>query len=215
MSVRDAYLRGIDAVITPNPDTAFDRHFEDVARGVAERADAFVFDEEEAPSQGLVPFEHRDAGPKPQPLLKSEIEGVSDEEWTTFAVAMRVAPYGAVSASNALGAWQMRLRRLEDLGLVKNLRKQGAWIGDFVAPLTRRKFLESPLVQYKTFAASMRRYVGGIEDGSVPTEDLGLSLSGMLAVLHRCGPHGLVSWGRESGRFSDTVSLVQKVDGVF
>jgi hypothetical protein len=163
-----------------------------------------------------------------QSLLPSPIDGIADEAWTRFVLAMRTASPGAVSASNSLGMFEMRPRRLADIGLIDASTLTGTraasgrlvWVGEWVRPLSQKVFLETPALQYKAFAASMVKYVDGLRDGEInqPAEgvDDDMSLSGALAILHRCGPNGLVSWGRNNGtRFNDTVELYSKANGLF
>ena len=107
-------LRGFDA-LTARQEVVGDDYQEEI--------DAFAEEPVQQRLPGapaLVPF-NLDAGtdePPLQlqaPLIKSEVNGVSDEQWTEFVKAMRTAQTGAVSASNQLGAFEMRPRRLEDL----------------------------------------------------------------------------------------------------
>ncbi len=161
--------------------------------------------------------------PAPAPrVLPTELPGVADDAaWTEFVFAMRTALPQALSASNGYGMFELKPRRLADLGLMDNLRRaRGAggrvvWAGDFVKPLTAKKFLASPTEQYKAFGESMRRYVAALQDGSLGSAGVtDLSLSGMLAVLHRNGPHGLSNWAA-GDHFTDTEALVALANGVF
>lgn len=238
----EAYLRGIDAAAAPH--VVVDEVDElDELEALGDVAASEV----DEPQQQMTSFENRDGGrtvdgggpPLPAPLapmtptdmprlpmarvVPSLIEGVSDQAWTEFVMAMRTAQPGAVSASNALGMFELKPRRLADLGLVRNVAltrsptNRMAWVGEFVAPLTQKKFLGSPEVQYRAFAESMRRYVDGLTDGTVPSESRpeDMTLSGALAILHRCGPNGLKSWANEDKRFPDTIALYDKVNGIF
>lgn len=157
--------------------------------------------------------------------LLSEIDGVDDEQWTAFVRAMITAPLEAVSESNALGMFEMTPRRLSDFKLVDGLqrtksrpnpetgRQRTIWVGRFVAPMTARAFLRSPRAQYQVFCQSMRDYAARLESGEIEACDE-LSLSGTLAVLHRCGPRGAHVWANGE-RFSDTEELVERADGLF
>lgn len=167
-----------------------------------------------------------EAAPRPYGgrALTSEIPGVSDEDWTRFVVVMKTQSPRSVSASNELGMFAMRVKRLADLGLVKNLKSARAptgrmtWFGDWVAPLTQDAFLGDPRIQYRVFAASMRCYADGLSDGDIECPDdlpSDMSLSGMLAILHRCGPHGLKSWSDKSKRFEQTTDLFEAANGIF
>ena len=65
----------------------------------------------------------------------------------------------------------------------------------------------------------MRRYVDGLRDGSVAKPKggwpVGMTLSGALAVLQRCGPSGLVTWNDAGKRFPATVTLYERANGIF
>jgi hypothetical protein len=158
-------------------------------------------------------------------VLQSPIPEVTDEGWTQFAVAMKTQDPTVVSASNGLGMFDMKPRRLADLGLMKIIgstrspARRMAWLGEWVSPLTQDKFLATPNLQYRAFAASMKRYVGGLRDGSVPLPDGGLppemTLSGVLALLHRCGPNGLKTWSDAGKRFPATIALFEATNGLF
>lgn len=193
--------------------------------------------------------------PQQQRNLPSAIEGIPNEAWTQFVLAMRTALPGAVSASNSLGMFEMRPRRLADLrqselvnvapqlapesafgkllggsdrALIENLRGTRAatgrmvWVGEWSKPLSQKMFLESPELQYRAFAASMVKYIDGLRDGAIDQPEEGvdddMSLAGALAILHRCGPRGLVSWGAsetDGSRFNDTQELYSKTNGIF
>ena len=216
MNIREAYLLGIDAVVSSQSVPV------DESMAVAERtvAEAETFD-------GEVPdFDvSREQVERPTSILQSEIPGISDEAWTEFSKAMKTAEVGSVSASNGHGMFEMKPRRLADLGLMKELSclrgpmNRMVWKGEFVSPLTQKIFLKDPKVQYRAFSASMRKYVDGLRDNSIPRPDggrpEGLTLSGALAVLHRCGPSGLKTWNDEENRFPDTVNLYQRANGIF
>ncbi len=254
MGARDAYLRGNGAIIAPNnppivigDDGSAERDIGDGAITFALPAASFTFtppaedvvpvpatlpgepalrpffvDDDEVP----VPVESAPASaPVPSRALKSEIPGVSDEAWTTFAKALKTASPSAVSASNAFGMFELKPRRLEDLGLVTNTTctrsptGRMVWVGEFVPPMTLKSFLGSPKLQYRAFAASMKNYVDRLRNGSIPRPDGGkpdgMTLSGALAILHRCGPSGLKTWNDESKRFEDTKALYENANGVF
>lgn len=163
--------------------------------------------------------------PVPKRTVPSPIPGISDVKWTQFLLAMVVAPLDSVSASNGYGLFNMKMRRLADLGLVKGetatrgTSKRMIWVGDFVPPMTAERFLSSREAQRSAFGESMRRYVAALADGSIPKPSGGwpakTTLSGALAILHRCGPQGLSTWADESKRFADTETLVTKANGIF
>jgi len=157
-------------------------------------------------------------------VLRSEIEGVTDSQWTDFVLALATATLGSVSASNAMGMFELKPRRMADVGLLKNVRCTESptgrlvWVGDFVAPMTSKKFLSDADAQYRALGDSMRDYMSRMYDGEIDCDvealPEGMSLSGALAILHRCGPTGLRKWLDED-RFSDTVALYERCNGIF
>jgi hypothetical protein len=173
----------------------------------------------------LAPFEEERAAPARESLLKSELSGVSDEKWTKFAKAMRTQEVGAISASNEMGLFAMKPRRLADLGIMRELNQVRAptgrmiWVGAFAAPLTQDAFLRSPKVQYIAFADSMRRYADDLQSKKISRPDKGVdqgtTRSGVLAILHKSGLSGLQHWGDKEKRFPNTVDLFHKVNGIF
>lgn len=210
MSLTDRYLRALDATIGAEPAAEEPQSASEVV-GYAAAA-------EEEVSRGDSRMDDDDTV-----LLASEVEGASDEQWTEFVRRMISARLTAVSASNALGMFEMMPRRLADFGYVTQLqraqpkrdngKKRTIWVGKFVAPLTSKAFLRSPRAQYQVFCQSMRDYVRRIESGEIePCDDL--TLSGALAVLHRIGPHGCARWSA-GDRFTDTIAFVERVDEVF
>lgn len=162
---------------------------------------------------------------EPTFTLSSPLAGVPDKAWTKFVVAMRGdTKVGEVSDSNDLGMFKMRPRRLADLGMIKNHRRvhdpktdKQIWVGEFTKG-SPKDFLRSPALQYQTFVGSMTDYVQGMKNGSVPTPEGGrpkdMSLSGALAVLHRCGPKGMRTWN-DGERFESTQELYDRVNGIF
>jgi hypothetical protein len=151
--------------------------------------------------------------------LPSEVDGVTDAQWTQFVRGMICAPLIAVSASNALGMFEIMPRRLADLGIVSKLARskspQGRtiWVAIFVPPLTCDRFLKSPQAQYGAFTDSMCDYVQKMDSGEIekPSET---SISGALAILHRAGPKGLSSW-KSNNRFPSTEKSYNRVAGLF
>jgi hypothetical protein len=186
------------------------------------------------PGSSLVPFteapEFDRRAPKTSSevlpaILSSEIKGVSDEAWTEFVKALKVAEPSAVSAQGALGLFALKPKRLADLGLMVLSRGKPAngrhvvWQGEFVPPLTRDVFMATPRVQYKALVASMRRYLAALKDGTIPPPAGGvskdMSLSGVLTILHKCGPSGLETWNDPTDRFPSTQALFEKTNGLF
>lgn len=153
--------------------------------------------------------------------LSSPLPDVSDEAWTRFVHLCAQAPLRSVSASNALGMFEMFPRRLADLKLVENLRRTKAksgrtvWTGRFVAPMTAEKFLTDAQIQYRVFCLSMLDYAKQITRGEISVSaNCGLTMSGVLALLHRCGPRGVESWTKGNS-FESTRQFVERAQGVF
>lgn len=234
MSLRDAYLRGSDVLNGARSAVAVELDMPGATTG------DFLLKETERAAAALEADECRrraafESGPKlvlvdatARPstrLLPSEIPNVSDEAWTCFVFAMKTAQPGAISASNALGMFELKARRLADLGLVKDIKRARSplgrlmWVGEFVPPLTQRDFLSKSAVQYRTFVDSMRLYIDGLCNGTIVKPEggfpAGMTLSGALAVLHRGGPNGLKGWNDEDDRFEDTVALFERANGIF
>lgn len=119
--------------------------------------------------------------------------------------------YGTVNSLGYLGAYQLGLARLCDLGLTERIEgtcgysnRAFRWLGDW----TQARFLADHDVQDRCFMEHVRmllvwiesrnlhRYVGeqvsALVDGDLaPAADSVVSLSGMVAVAHLLGPGGL------------------------
>ena len=151
--------------------------------------------------------------------IRSELPEVDDASWTQFVRSMITAPLSAVSRSNALGLFEMTPRRLADLGMVKRLTRSRSdegrtvWVAVFVPPLSCEKFLKNPQTQYRVFGKSMRDYANKLSSGEID-RDPRMSLSGALALLHRCGPQGLETW-KSGEKFPATMMAYDRVAGIF
>lgn len=151
-------------------------------------------------------------------VLESPLSGVSNEQWTDFAFAMKVGRLDLISPSNGLGMFDMRYKRLADLGLVENLRykrdvvtNRSVQVADWLPPLTRALFLKNASAQLKVFVASMKSYFNDLRDGLPMPE--GASMSGCLAILHRGGHGALAKWNE--CKFESTLELFNVANGVF
>lgn len=168
-------------------------------------------------SLNTLPLARGDALYNPASRLASPLPSVSNEAWTKFVSLLEVQPLHGVSASNALGCYAMRPRRLQDLGVMTRLRytrrqdnHRQVWEGDFLPPLTQKLFLSNPVLQYHLLVKSVRLHQDAVSHLGLPS---GLTHSGRLALLHRGGKGALLSWGKTS--FPETVRFVQKLNGVF
>jgi hypothetical protein len=166
---------------------------------------------------------------RPAPLkFRSPIPEASDEQWARFVRLMQVGDVAAVTPTGQVGIFQTRLKRLEDLGLVRGVRRvqhAGAapsWSATFRPPLTLARLLSDPLLQYRIFVVSMKRYrdevlarhrdaIGKEIEGKPAT------LSGLMAVSQHAGP-ALGSWlasEADRKRFKQTTAAYGRTTGVF
>ena len=176
----------------------------------------------------------------PSPGAARSLSGVSGEGWRRFAHACTIAEkdepnagqprqFHVVSPWGGFGSFDLRPKRLEDLGLMTHVRPERVngrqiHIGEFIAdadlaalglgeifrgPLTRERFLRAPLLQNLVFFESIRRYDEEIRK-ALPAD---VSRSGALAILHRTGPNGLASWTKR--KLENTVALFQRANNLF
>lgn len=223
-----AYLIGVDA-LAARRETSLDylaAPAPSLATQVAAEIEAAIGDSTGQPL-ALVPM--GDIVPVIPPatsrMLESPFDDVPDEAWTDFVLAMKTQAPSASSASNELGMFAMKVRRLADLGLVTNLKNSRGptgrmvWTCDWVSPMSENAFLASPKQQYKAFVVSTKRYYNGLLDGTIEMPDDGrpdgMTLSGALAILHKCGPNGLKTWSDEDDRFPSTRALYDGANGAF
>ncbi len=162
-----------------------------------------------------------------QMIYPSPIAEASDEQWARFVHLMQVGDPAAVTPSGQVGIFQTRLKRLQDLGLARDVRRvngpNGArWTATFRPPLTLARLLADPLLQYRIFVASMRRYRSQIlaeHRDAIGTQIEGrrATLSGLLAVAHHAGP-ALTSWltsADDRKRFAKTTTAYGRTTEVF
>lgn len=146
--------------------------------------------------------------------IPSPIECATDDQWSRFVAAMTVQGLGDVSESGGLGWFAMRPKRLEDLGVMTNLRRvrtatgRHVFEGDFILPVTETRFLTSPVIQFNILVKSVASHLRAI-----PSLPDGVSLSGALALLHK-STGGLRSW-TEGRLFDDTAILFTRANAIF
>lgn len=148
--------------------------------------------------------------------FKSPLAGVADAAWTRFIKALEVQPIKAVSESGGLGSYDLRPRRLVELGLARNLRtahtEKGRQIYECdLVKGTRDRFLVNPIAQYEALARSMQRYAEALDKGEIEKPD-GLSKAGALAILHVGGRGALKSWPE---LFDHTRARYEAAQGAF
>ena len=161
------------------------------------------------------------------PVFSSPIPEASDEQWARFVRLMQTGDVAAVTPTGQVGIFQTRLKRLEDLGLAKDVQrvqKDGApnWTATFRPPLTLARTLSDPLLQYRIFVASMKRYRDEVlarHRAAIGKEIEGkpATLSGLMAVSQHAGP-ALASWRTNEAdrrRFKQTTAAYSRTTGVF
>lgn len=152
-----------------------------------------------------------------QSTLASPLPGVSIQAWTRFAQALEVQPIKAISESGGYGCYDMRPRRLVELGYAGNLQSARTPKGrmvytcEFIHPWTAQRFLSDPIAQHKALALSMALYHRALSEGRL-TRPEGVSLAGVLAILHRGGRGALAGWPT---LFEHTAALYEQAEGVF
>lgn len=158
--------------------------------------------------------------PKTNPFV-----GVPTASWSRFVTIMAIAPKAQVTPRRRFGMFGLDARRLADVGFMASPKKVsigsegGVWSGDWVTPLTEKKFLESTPAQYEAFGRSMRLlvpraapHVGKVIDGKKAT------LSGLLAAGHLAGTAGLEGWASDPAvrqKFGATTKNFEKANGIF
>ena len=161
-------------------------------------------------------------------LFRSPLPEASDAQWARFVRLMQVGDVAAVTPTGQVGIFQTRLKRLEDLGLVSDVRRvhhagtAPSWTATFRPPLTLARLLSDPLLQYRIFVVSMKRYRDEVlarhrdAIGKV-IEDKPATLSGLIAVSQHAGP-ALGSWiasEADRKRFKQTTAAYSRTTGVF
>lgn len=163
----------------------------------------------------------QDRRPAPAPRftssIRSPLPGVSDAAWERFRVALAVQPPGATSESGGFGSYDMRPRRLADLGYVGDLRCERTKSGrqvyrcTFLSPWTEERFLRDIVAQHQTLAMSMKLYCLDLRCGKIQQPE-GMSLAGALAILHIGGKGALRKWPH---LFENTRARYEAARGAF
>jgi hypothetical protein len=150
-------------------------------------------------------------------VLPSPLDGVSDLNWASFVRALEVQPVKTVSESGGLGAYDMRPRRLVEIGYGCNLHTARTDAGrqvyecDFREPWSREKFLSDIMAQYRVLSHSMALYRKELASGVIAQPE-GVSLAGALAILHVGGKGALRAW---PDLFENTRARYEAAQGAF
>lgn len=160
-----------------------------------------------------------------KPDKGSPLTGVPLAAWSRFVTVMVMAPKRTVTPRGRMGSFGFDARRLADVGFMEKPRKAtvggetGVWTGDWKAPLSTEKFLDSTPAQYEAFSRSMRKmapkigsFIGRDVDGVKAT------LSGLLGVGHLSGETGVAGWVADADtrkKFKNTTANFAKTNGIF
>lgn len=147
-----------------------------------------------------------------RPLLRSPLGSVTDEVWDDFVAKFSCHPIGHVTSGGALGSFELRPRRLGEIEVMENLRRddRGIWQGDLRAAYVALG--RDALLQYRVFSISMCKYAEEIDSKKVVLP-FGVTRSGALAVLHCGGRQALSRW--PDGAFLTTQKLFESTNGMF
>lgn len=145
--------------------------------------------------------------------LVSPLAGVSAQQWYDLVCVLDVQGIQAVSASGGFGSYDLRPRRLVELGYMINLkstRLNNRWIytGTFVASLTKSKLLTDPVLQYTILTRSLVEYDRELDRSKI-------TRAGALIILHRGGKGALTEYCNTGKLFSETQKLFDKGKDIF
>lgn len=146
----------------------------------------------------------------------SPLEGVSSAAWQRFVAGLEIQGMSDVSESGGLGSYDVRARRLVELGYARNLRrdtigKRQVYLCDFVLPWTQKRFLSDPVAQYAVLVKSMRAYYNALSSGELQKPQ-NISMAGALAILHVGGRGALRN---ADTLFENTKKIYDAVQGAF
>lgn len=162
--------------------------------------------------------------------LRSPLPGVALPAWQRFVAALELEqqPGGAlrprrmdaVSARAGFGSYDLRPRRLQELGYVTALKREGGaarhrrrhlYTCTFLPPWTAKRFLADPAAQLEALSRSMAGYLQDLEAGRL-VRPAGCSLAGALAILH-CGGRGALA--KYPALFPHTRAVYERAQGAF
>lgn len=148
--------------------------------------------------------------------LASPLAGVSPMQWEGFLKALEVQPIQAISESGGFGSYDLRPRRLVELGYATGLRPKRNRKGRLIyecdlVPWTVQEFLWDPMAQHAVLAHSIAQYEQELQSGTLQRPE-GLSVAGSLAILHRGGRGALGGWPH---LFKQTRALCEAAQNTF
>jgi hypothetical protein len=150
--------------------------------------------------------------------LRSPLMGVTVAAWNRFVNALMISDdrgplkgkpraFNSRTYAGGLGCFGMLPKRLVEIGVLKAVVYKN---GKAHASADKRAlmFLANPIIQYKAFVISTKRY------SAVKVElPAGMTKSGALALFHRLGPNALLKW--QQHQEPSTVALYQRANGLF
>lgn len=143
--------------------------------------------------------------------LGSALPGVSDAAWDAFVRAMSARPIRSAAPSGGIGSFDLRQRRLGEIGVMANMRREaGRWVGDLLPQYARLG--EDAAQQYQVFVLSTRLYDAVQAEGRIP-RPAGVTRSGALAILHCGGTEALRAW--PEGAFKTTMETFGRANNIF
>lgn len=159
----------------------------------------------------------------------------NDRQWRRFVKRLSVQDFEEISDSGKIGRFGIGARRLQVLGLMSDVKltetqlpdNDGAismYMGKFVSPLSLKRFLSNPPVQYNVFKTSMTEYRDAIVKGGMGKligKNIGgeiLTMSGLIGLASQAGIKGAKSWiakPQERERFPHTTQTFLETNGIF
>lgn len=165
-------------------------------------------------------------------LIASPWKDVTSAAWTRFTTIMADGKKPSfINPKGFYGMFQISVRRLVDLGAMKNPKNRTAttaegskiriWEADWLIP--KEKFLGDPSTQYKLFERSMDLHRNVIAEKyqqviGLPIDGHPATLSGLLALAHTAGPDGMHKWltnGDIRRKFHWVQQAYSKANGIF
>lgn len=153
--------------------------------------------------------------------------GIStNRQWELFISIVDNGNPKYVSTTPHLGRFEMSVRRLCDLGFMTNPKRfrrvdRLVWSADWVPPYSLAGFLQNTEWQRNAFLLSMSGYAKTPALTSLvgyEVEGEQVTFSGVLAVAHRAGENGAISWfinPKDRRKFAKTTELFKRANRVF
>lgn len=142
-----------------------------------------------------------------QAPFKSPLEGVIDYAWDAFVRAVSTRSIRDVSIGGGIGSFDLQPRRLGEIGVMENLRRENnRWIGDLTPKYEALR--QNAILQYEVFVLSVKTY-----DEEKIARPEGVSRSGALVILQRGGVGALKAW--PEGVFKTTKALFERANNLF